>query len=249
MSLLQKAMEKGTDKEYQAYIRQWPSCVSGAYNEVVNGEGRSIYAHARLVAHGAGTGIKPPYSGTPVTNDEHLNEYAICPVEWWGKKANEYLANWINGVKPPAMEEQKAHWKKEYLIEHPGQIYALELLLKKHFSREGAPNVKCTLQRAVNRRSGKQNNAQWGVIYGQALEFYEKHPQHLVTDMLKAFRFGVHIDFIHHMFKPMFNHGKSTAKLSTVESKEYFERIQEHFLHKYQYEIKEPVSPDMDIYC
>lgn len=245
--LLQKAEAKGTDADFLAWLRNFPSLLTDTYSEVVNGEGKCESAHIRRVSAGAGMGIKPDYCAVPLTSEEHKmqhqkGETVFCPTEWFEKHAARYLAMWINGVKPPQLQEQKAHWKKEYLIEYPGQLIALYLMLKKHFSHEGAPAVKCTLQRAVKQRSNQQNKAQWKVIYGQALDYYKQNPGDLAIDALKSLKFNIDAEFIHEMFKRLFNKGKSTANLSTIESKEYFERIREYFLHNYSFEIREPVS-------
>lgn len=245
--LLKKAKSKGTDAEYQAWVRLWPSCLTKAYSEVVDGIGKCEFAHVRRAAE-AGTGYKPEYSGIPLTHAEHSithqkGESVFCPPEWYEKQAAEYLTMWINGVRPPETNEQKKHFKQEYLIEHPGQMLALKMLLQKHFSRKDAPAIKCTLQRAVRRRSNKQNAAQWGCLYDAALEYYERNPTDLAIDCLKAIKFGTNKDFMHWMFKQLFNNGQSTAKLSTIESGEYAEKMRHYFLHEYQHEIPEPISP------
>jgi len=247
MTLIEKARIKGTDTEYLDWLRCWPSCLSGAYSEVVNGEGKCEAAHVRRVASGAGVAIKPEYSAVPLTHDEHnlqhqKGESAFTSPEWFEREANRYLAMWINGIQPPELKEQKAHFKKEYIIEYPNQIIAIWMLLKKHFLKDNSPKIKLTIQRAVNTRSNKQNRAQWSVIYAQCLDYYKDNPIDLGTDALNSLRFGINVDFIHEMFKRMFLKGKSTAKLSTIESKEYFEKIREYFLHKYYFEIKEPIK-------
>ncbi len=246
-NLLQKAKTKGTDEEFRAWVRLWPSCLSGAYSEVVDGVGKCEAAHVRR-AGSSGIAYKGEYCCIPLTHDEHAmqhqkGESVFCAPEWYDNQAAKYLTMWINGNKPPRMEEQKTHWKKEYIIEYPGQMVVLWLLLKRHFGRKKAPAIKCTLQRAVRRRSNQQNKAQWGVLYGPALEYYKEHPGDLARDTLDAIKFNITEDFIHEIFKRKFNRGESTAKLSTVQSAEYAEKIRHHFLHGYGYEIPEPISP------
>ena len=247
-NLLDKAKQKGTDAEYQAWVRLWPSCLTGAYNTVENGVGRCEFAHVRR-AGDSGTGYKGQYSGIPLTHDEHAlthqkGESVFCPPEWYEKQAVEYLTKWINGVQSPSIEENKKHFKKEYIIEHPNQMSALLLLLRKHFKKDEAPPVKCTLERHVKRRSLKQNNAQWGVLYDNAFKHYEDNPGNLVLDALDAVQFGIDRDFMHWMFKRLFNKGQSTAKLSTIQSGEYAEKIRHHFLHHHKHDIPEVVSYD-----
>lgn len=245
-NLLEKAKAKGTDSEYQEWVRLWPSCLTGAYNTVVHDIGRCEFAHVRRAAE-SGTGYKPEYSGIPLTHEEHAmthqkGESIFYPSEWYDKQAVRYLTMWINGMSPPDIQEQKRHWKKEYIIESPGHMLALWLLLKKHFKHDKAPAVKCTLQRATPRRSIKQNSAQWSVLYDNALDYYIKHPRDLGTDSLDAIKFGVDKEFMHWIFKQLFNRGQSTAKLSTIESSQYAEKIRHHFLHQHQHEIPEPIS-------
>lgn len=52
----------GTDADFQTYVREQPSCISK--------QGPCVYAHVRR-ANNSGTGIKPKYSGVPLTQEEH----------------------------------------------------------------------------------------------------------------------------------------------------------------------------------
>lgn len=251
-ALLEKAKAKGTDAEYQAWVRLWPSCLSGAYSEVVHGIGKCEFAHVRRAGE-SGTAYKGEYSGLPLTHEEHAmqhqkGESVFCAPAWWDNQASKYLMMWINGMQPPEMEEQGAYWKKEYTIEHAGQMVALWLLMKKHFNRDKAPPVKCTIQRATKRRTTQQNSAQWGVTYDAVLKYYKAHPDHLAIDALKSIGFGFEKEFVHSMLKHLLNGGKSTAGLNTIQSAEYAKEIRHHFLHEYQHDIPEPVSPGIGAY-
>lgn len=102
----------GTDGDYQEWVRNQPSCVSGK-QDWYHGRDGSIskceYAHVRRVANGAGTGIKPEYSGVPLTHDEHALQHAqgetallqafninfTTAPEWFEKQAIKYRTNWI----------------------------------------------------------------------------------------------------------------------------------------------------------
>lgn len=238
--MLDKAKHKGTDAQYQEWVRLWPSCLSGAYSE---GVGKCEFAHVRRASN-SGTAYKPEYSGIPLTHEEHAlqhqkGESVFCPPEWYDQQAAMYLTKWVNGVCPPEPEEQKQHWKKEYHIEYPGQVLSIWLILKRYFKRDNAPPIKVTIQRAVRRRSVEQNKAQWGIIYDSAIAYYRAHPTDLARDFLDSVQLGVDKESIHSMFKRLFNKGASTAKLSTIESGEYVSRIREHFLHKYRHVIPE----------
>lgn len=86
----------GTDKEYQAFCRRLPSCVSGHTGNV-------IFAHYRTAAN-SGTGIKPPFSGVPMTYAEHakqhqIGQYAFKPREWWEYEVRRHLDMWAYFVK------------------------------------------------------------------------------------------------------------------------------------------------------
>jgi len=243
--LTEKAKQKGTDDEFLAYIRKFPSCLSNVYSEYVNGEGRCEAAHVRRAYSGAGVAGKPPYSAIPLTNWEHAMQHqkgegVFCPPEWYDSQVKKYLIMWINGVEPPEPESE-GDLNKEYIIEYAGQVVALWLLLQKHFSVSGAYPIKLTLQRVRKKRSNAQNRAQWGLLYKDAMSHYKEFPGDLAIDALESLRFGVNEDFIHEMFKRMFNEGKST-RMNTVESNKYAMRIREYFLHKYKKIIREPIN-------
>lgn len=101
----------GTDGNYQNWVRNQPSCVSrkfSAYAEDGSG-GLCEYAHVRRVANGAGTGIKPEYSGVPLTHEEHalqhaqgetalLQAYGIHfddSAAWFERQAVQHRTAWV----------------------------------------------------------------------------------------------------------------------------------------------------------
>lgn len=105
----------GMDGDYQEWVRNQPSCVSGKqdwYRGRDGNVGKCEYAHVRRVANGAGTGIKPEYSGVPLTHHEHslqhqqgekalLEAYGIQfddAQAWFDKQAVKYRTNWIKSV-------------------------------------------------------------------------------------------------------------------------------------------------------
>lgn len=89
-------------------------------------------------------------------------------------------------------------------------------------------------------RSNKQNRYYWGVIIGTATEFYLKNIRALIIDLMEAMRFEITPDFIHELFKLMFNKGQSTIKLKTDEMMQYQDNIRHHFWHKYKIDIPPP---------
>lgn len=98
-----------TDNDFIKWVRRQPSCVSGSFSEWVDGEGRCEFAHVRRVSRGSGTGIKPMFSGVPLTHDEHamqhekgeaylLAAYGIITddaVAWFEAQADEYLKRFM----------------------------------------------------------------------------------------------------------------------------------------------------------
>lgn len=104
----------GTDDQFQDYVRHHKSCVSGEFQGFVAGTGKDvcIYAHVRRASN-SGTGIKPVFSGVPLTDLEHkiqhnegelalLQKHEILPniasvdtaKAWFDKKAAKYRADW-----------------------------------------------------------------------------------------------------------------------------------------------------------
>jgi hypothetical protein len=242
--LLEKARLKGTDEEYLDWLRKNPSALLGVYSEVVDGEGYCEAAHVRR-ASDSGTAYKPEYSAIPLTHEEHAmqhqkGESVFCPPKWYENKATEYLVKWVNGVKPPRIKEAKSNWKETFIIEYPGQIVALWLLVKKHFSNKDAKHIKLTIEPAAKQRSNKQNKAQWGLVYKEAIDYYVEHPIALAADMISSIRFGIDENSIHEMFKRLFLQGKSTANLDTIASNEYMDKIREHFYNRDGYIISKP---------
>jgi hypothetical protein len=97
--LIAKAMSKGSDAEYRAWVQKQPSCVSGKFSEYVNGEGRCLAAHVRR-SRDSGTAFKAEYSCVPLTREEHdlqhqKGETALKPKEWFDLKRLQYLRRWV----------------------------------------------------------------------------------------------------------------------------------------------------------
>lgn len=90
----------GTDKLFLLWIRQQKSAYSKEYSEIHDdGVGYCVPAHYRKVAHGAGTGIKPPYSAIPLTKAEHdlthaKGDIALGDELWWDKQRIKYVSQW-----------------------------------------------------------------------------------------------------------------------------------------------------------
>lgn len=101
------------DRDFQAWVRRQPSCISGDFSEWVDGQGRNEFCHVRRVSNGSGMGIKPLFSGVPMTHAEHamqhqygeaylLAAYGIITDDaaaWFEAQAAAYLNRWENVSK------------------------------------------------------------------------------------------------------------------------------------------------------
>lgn len=86
----------GTDEDYKAWCRLQRSAYSGKSFEVV-------YAHYRT-ANNAGIALKPPYSGLPLTRQEHdlqhrIGQYNFRHKQWWEDNVKSHLERWANENK------------------------------------------------------------------------------------------------------------------------------------------------------
>ncbi len=100
------------DKEYRAWARLQPSCISGQFSEWKNGVGMCIAAHVRD-SENSGTSYKPLFSAVSLTDAEHrfqhqhgeaacLNEFSMSvgaytefrAREWFKEQAAKSLAKW-----------------------------------------------------------------------------------------------------------------------------------------------------------
>lgn len=86
----------GTDENFQAWCRKKPSAYSGKNNNIV-------FAHYRT-AKNSGTGIKPVYSGIPLTMQEHqiqhaIGQYSFMTRERWEYLVQAHLEQWALSTK------------------------------------------------------------------------------------------------------------------------------------------------------
>lgn len=100
----------GSDAEFRDWVERQPSCISGGFNDFVNGDGHNIACHVRR-SHNSGVGEKPEYSCVPMTHEEHhyqhqygekgvLEKYMRQPYtvqeakDWFDGKRNKYVHDW-----------------------------------------------------------------------------------------------------------------------------------------------------------
>ena len=246
-NLLERARAKGTDKEFQSYVRQWPSVLTKDYKEYLNGDGRSVFAHVRSVGAGSGMAHKPEYSGVPLTQAQHAQQHQIGyehynPVEWWQGQVVDMLCKWVNGVSPP--EEPEKRTREVFDIEHPNHINAIQEMLAEYFKNPRATPIRLTVEKDTRRRSTRQNKGMWGVLYSNIVEYYSEHPTAWGMDQVRSI-----MDYkpegaeVHAMFKRLHNDNQSTASLKVSPCSEYYEKIARHMMEKHNHELQMPVSP------
>ncbi len=244
-ALIEKAKAKGTTEEYFKWLSYMPSAVTKLYGEYTDGVGRNDPAHFRTVEHGAGTGIKPPYSGIPLTHDEHMLQHqkgcsVIGDKDWWTKQSIKHLTMWINNVKPPEYEDAT---KRTFIFEGAGGFVGLWLWAKKYFAGNGKP-LKVTVQETTL-RSNRQNRGQWKPVYDSILEIYDKNPKKFGMDLATYCMKKSHDkDLIHDMMKVLCNYGEST-RMGKEAHCAYFERIQNNFP---DHEVRMPQTPEETYY-
>jgi len=113
-------------------------------------------------------------------------------------------------------------------------------------------------------RSNKQGNYYFGVLIGDVIKFYEGKEIELVKDLLQYIeqktgkQFALDKEFIHEVFKLMFNDGESTrfkditlpdgVLTGTVQMQDYWQRIREFYLHNKGHLIPEPNEIPLEAY-
>lgn len=94
-------MKRRKDQKFLDWISFQPSCLSGRFSEIDDhGRGRCVACHHRIVARGAGTGIKPLYSAYPLLDSEHkmTHQHGLTyykPLSWWENQADHYYQKWV----------------------------------------------------------------------------------------------------------------------------------------------------------
>lgn len=117
----------GTDDEYQAWCRKQKCVVCGDKDYVEEyPDGICEYAHVRRVSNGAGTSIKPPYSGVPLCHNDHSVQHnkgelaSYVAAATYDKKITIYsehnAKDWFDKKRIQHLEK----WAHEKLREHAG---------------------------------------------------------------------------------------------------------------------------------
>lgn len=135
-------------------------------------------------------------------------------------------------------------WQKELTISSKHDWAAISMKVQDYFDGGGKP-FHIIMKEGSPQRSIQQNKYQWGVVYKLAVAYYQDNVGDLIRDVLKAVKFEISKDFVHELFKVLFNYKESTAANSTAKEMEYLEKIREHFWHEYHYDIPPPNTPPM----
>ena len=253
--LLQIAQAKGTDEEYQDYVRQFPCVFTQLFDRVHNGVGRSVYAHVNRVDRGSGMALKTLYSGVPTINEVHtvlMHGKGETPNlrEFLDEASNQMLANWINGKKPIEYEIYKKDTKRTYEINFPEMLDAVVLGIKRRWVDGKARLARIVVSNA-KKRTLKQNNAQW-LLYQQIDEFIEKDPMILSRmlfdysmKMAKMTASQARINAIHEILKVLILEGRSTTELETDTWGDlYAQDILHYAKETHGIDLVMPVKPD-----
>ena len=83
------AYKYGTDKQYLEWLSYQPSCLSGEFNQYIDGIGRNIACHVRNASN-SGVGVKPPFSAVPMTDLEHKYQHQHGELAGLNKYLNGY---------------------------------------------------------------------------------------------------------------------------------------------------------------
>lgn len=93
----------GTDAEFQAWARRQRCVLTGGFDfDTQKGEQRCDFCHVRR-ADGAGTGIKPEFSGVPMVHDAHLAQHQrgeLAAINEYGRRIR----------KKPETASEAAQW-------------------------------------------------------------------------------------------------------------------------------------------
>ena len=223
--LLEKAKAKGNQEAFEAYVRQFPCAFTGIYHAVVDGEGRSIFAHYNPVNRGGGTGVKVDYSGLPTLEEIHsvfLHKRGENPNvrEFLETETIKYLTWFVNDRKPLDFETYKAKRGRTYETDNKDLGYAIFMGRCRAWQGDKKQLVRIHVEMARKKRTVKQNKSHW-FIYQQMEKAIEKDPIILgaiagdFAEMLvkRVLASKDVTDQLHTMLKEILLEGKSTTTL------------------------------------
>lgn len=136
---------------------------------------------------------------------------------------------------------------EEIKIESLQDLASISLRLTNYLQKPEAKPFILTIKEAKPQRSTVQNSYYWAGIVMPAVRFYKGNLFALIKDVLKAVSFTeVTKDFVHELFKMLFNKKESTRKLTMPEMVIYADEIREHFWHEHQHDIPPPNTPPIE---
>ncbi len=138
--------------------------------------------------------------------------------------------------------------KQQLEIRNKTDVFALSARLNEYFDSGKTEPVILKYESAKPKRSNPQNSYYWSVVIAMALKFYTENVRAFLSDLMKATKFAFTREFVHELFKMLFNGGKTTTKHKTdTFSNEYINRIREHFYHEHEFDIPPPNELPVDL--
>lgn len=113
-------------------------------------------------------------------------------------------------------------------IENKAQLADFIERFQKYGDNNDKIDIKIDMTINGKERSLKQNNYYWSVVIGESVKFYAKNFDKLIIDSMTALKLKVTPDFIHLMFKMLFNKGKTTTDKKTDTMEDYILEIRGH---------------------
>jgi len=254
-ALLEKAIAKGSDTDFQEYVKGFPCVFNDMYDRVHNGVPRSVYSHINRVSRGSGMGRKTPYSGIPTLHEVelYLHKHGECKNlrEHLDRESINMLVNWVNGKKPQEYELFKKRKGRTYEPDCPEMYDIISFGAKRRWKDGNKRLLRVQFSNANKQRTIKQNKSQW-FLYQQIQDHANKKPSilgnlsleyanHLVVNQLNKDM----ILAIHEMLKTICNKGYSTTLLTTdTWGEEYAHEIIHLAREKLGIELTMPVRQD-----
>jgi hypothetical protein len=130
--------------------------------------------------------------------------------------------------------------EKEYTITSLTDFGRVSFDVNNYYQKGQTDELVITVKRKKKVRTNPQNKYYWGYIIPTCLTFYKSNLPALMSDVLKAIKFDVTKEFVHEIFKMMFNKGKSTTKNDTEEMEDMATHIRAYMQQEHELILKLP---------
>jgi len=98
---------------------------------------------------------------------------------------------------------------------------------------KGGKNLEITFRVGTGKQvSDPQRKYYFGVLVASVTTWYKSNMRELIKDVLDAVGFAVTTEFVHELFKMLFNNGKSTQINDTAKAEELYMKIRKHYAEK-----------------